>query len=285
MIRRELEVEFPVEAGPLLAHLEAHAIPGCELPDREGGRHTRLVATAGGPRVVTVGITAGVTLETGAAAGSELDEVTAAVRAWLGLEADLDAANAVLREDPRLAPLVAARPGLRVVGYPEGFEGAVMTILGQQVSLAAARTFGGRLAAAFGEPRPGGLKVFPSPARIAAVPVEELRAAVGITAARARTISLIGAEFAGGLRLDPGVDPAAARSRLAAIPGVGPWTVEYLAVRALRDPDAFPSGDLVLRRELGVETAAEAEAIAEAWRPWRAHGLFHVWTAAVFAGS
>jgi len=112
--------------------------------------------------------------------------------------------------------------------------------------------------------------------------VDELRSAVGVTNARARTIHLVAEAFVEGLRLNSAVDPAEARAKLLEIAGVGPWTVEYLAVRALRDTDAFPGGDLVLRKALGGVSTREAESMSEAWRPWRAYALFHLWTASAF---
>ncbi|HTU14501.1 MAG TPA: AlkA N-terminal domain-containing protein [Solirubrobacterales bacterium] len=283
MITGRIELEDPVESGPMLRHLEAHAIPGSEVHEAGEARHSRVFATPDGPVAVTVTITDGrIMVEAEGEGEPEQEFVLAAVRQWLDLDADLASVRAALGGDPLIGPMIAARPGLRVVGYPDGFEGAVMTLLGQQVSLAAARTFGGRLVAAFGRPGPGGLSLFPEPERLAGVATEELRAAIGVTGARARTIRLVAGAFEDGLGLDPAVDRSEARRRLLAIPGVGPWTVEYLGVRALRDPDAFPGGDLVLRRVLGGITTREAESMSETWRPWRAYALFHLWTSGAF---
>lgn len=171
------------------------------------------------------------------------------------------------------------------------WETAVLTVLGQQVSLAAARTFGARLVQAFGTAGPGGYFLFPPPERLARAGTEELRAAVRITGARSRTIKALAEAVAGGLSLSavpasggPGLD-AGTRRALLALPGIGPWTVDYLAVRAAGDRNGFVPGDLVLRRALGVETAREATALAESWQPWRAYALFHLWTAAAYDSS
>lgn len=199
------------------------------------------------------------------------------VRAWFDLDSDVAAIGFELSRDPLLAPMVAARPGLRATRYPEPFEAAIMSVLGQQVSVAAARTFGGRAVAAFGSTGERGLGLFPSPEALVAVPLDELRAAIGVTVARARTVHAVAAAVAGGLTLDRAGDLAEQRRLLLAIPGIGPWTADYLALRLLGDPDAFPAGDLVLRRALGRVTTAEAEAASQRWRPHRAHAAFHLW--------
>jgi len=204
----------------------------------------------------------------------------AAVRRWLDLDQDPAAVQEALGGHPRLAPLLAARPGLRIVGHPDPFEAAVTTVLGQRVSLAAARVFGARFVELFAPS--GGLVAFPSPAVVAAADPVELRAAVGVTGPRARCVVELAALCADGLDL-LGDDPALVRERLLAVPGVGPWTVEYLAVRVLGDRDAYPSGDLVLQRALGVRTAQEADALSQHWRPWRAYALFHLWTAETYS--
>ncbi len=208
-----------------------------------------------------------------------LDDV---VRRWFGLDDDLDAVVAHLRRDPLLAPLVARRPHLRVLGHPDGFEAAVQTVLGQQVSLAAARTLTGRVAQAYASVRVGGLALFPDPPTLAAVDPAELRDVTRATNARARTVVALAQACADGLVLAPGVDRGDARRRLLAVPGIGPWTADYLALRALGDRDAFPAGDLVLRRALGVEHERDVAAAAPLWSPWRAYAAQHLWTARLF---
>ncbi|QHC65774.1 3-methyladenine DNA glycosylase 2 [Rathayibacter sp. VKM Ac-2759] len=199
------------------------------------------------------------------------------MRDWFDLDSDLAAIGRVLSRDPVLAPVIAARPGLRATQYPEAFEAAVMAVLGQQVSVAAARTFGARAAAAFGSAGVDGLGTFPGPEALLAPDPEVLRSAIGITNARARTVRAVATAFAGGLVLERGGDLAEQRRLLLAIPGIGPWTADYLRLRLLGDPDAFPAGDLVLRRALGGVTTAGAETASQAWRPHRAHAAFWLW--------
>ncbi|PPB48423.1 3-methyladenine DNA glycosylase 2 [Arthrobacter pityocampae] len=273
-------------AGPMAAILANHAIPGCEVTDRTGRVHTRLLPTPGGPRRVTVTIRPDdVELTADTDDDAEFAHLTRITRRWLDLDTDTIAVERAFDGDPLLGPLVRLRPGLRAVGYPEPFEAAVMTVLGQQVSVAAGGTFGGRLAAAYGEASSSGLIVFPTPQAIADAPHEELRAAAGVTRTRAATVQNVARAVAGGLKLDPDADHAPLRRELLAIPGIGPWSADYLAVRVLGDPDAFTPGDLVARRAMGNPSIRDAERRAEAWRPYRAYALFHLWTAATYRGD
>jgi AraC family transcriptional regulator of adaptative response / DNA-3-methyladenine glycosylase II len=192
----------------------------------------------------------------------------------LDLDADPAAVAAVLAGDPALAPLIEARPGLRVPGAWDGFELAVRAILGQQVSVRGATTLTGRLAERYGkslaEPEAGLLSVFPRPEALADAQVE----AIGMPAARAETIRRLARAVASDrLSLSPTAPFAETRACLLEIPGIGPWTAEYVAMRALRDPDAFPASDLWLRR------AGATERRAESWRPWRAYAAVHLWAA------
>jgi AraC family transcriptional regulator of adaptative response / DNA-3-methyladenine glycosylase II len=194
--------------------------------------------------------------------------------------ADPAAVDTVLGADPVLAPLVAGRPGMRVPGALDGFELAVRAILGQQVSVAAATTAAGRLARRFGRPLPeprGSLShAFPEPAVLAAAPV----GAFALPRGRGRALQALARAVAdGALELDAGADRDQALRGLLALPGVGPWTAGYIAMRALRDPDALPAGDLGLRRALAGTVPRELETRTERWRPWRAYGVLHLWTA------
>ncbi|WP_434995634.1 DNA-3-methyladenine glycosylase family protein [Arthrobacter sp. Ld5] len=273
-------------AGPMAAILANHAIPGCELTDPSGRSHTRLLPTPAGPRRVTVTIrTDDVELTADTDDGAEFAHLVRVTRAWLDLDADVAAVERAFDGDPLLGPLVRQRPGLRAVGYPDAFEAAIMTVLGQQVSVAAGGTFGGRLAAAYGGRSASGLTLFPTPQRLADAPPEELRAAVGVTRTRAATVQHVARAVAEGLTLDPDADQAPLRRQLLAIPGIGPWSADYLAVRVLRDPDAFTPGDLVARRAMGNPSIRDAGTLAEAWRPYRAYALFHLWTAATYRGA
>ena len=127
------------------------------------------------------------------------------------------------------------------------------------------------------------MRTFPSAAVLAAAGPEAIQDASGSTVARAQAVHALAEAVAGGLRLDPGADRDDTRAALLRLRGVGPWTAEYVALRCLGDPDALPSGDLVLRRALGVRTAGEATARAEPWRPWRGYALLHLWTREVFS--
>ena len=287
-----LRVTAPVTWAPALRALAAHSVPGLAETDLATGRHTHTLATPRGPAGVTVtlvddapDVPCSVTLPE----GGDLGAVLARVRRWLDLDHDPGPVDAHLAADPILAPLVVARPGLRVVGSTDGWETAVTTVLGQQVSVAAARTFAGRLVAAVAGPDPGtdgagGLVSFPSPAAVAAVDPAVLGPAVGLTSARARTVHALATAVADGLALGPDADPPDVRARLLALPGIGPWTVEYLALRALGDRDACPSSDLVLRRALGGRTPRAVEDASQRWRPWRAYAVTQLWTQAAYAG-
>lgn len=180
-----------------------------------------------------------------------------------------------------LGELAAPNPGLRVPGTFDGFELAVRAIVGQQVSVRGARTVLGRIAAAFGEPLPDAhgevYRLFPSAARLAGVSPGAV-AGLGVTMARARTIvALAAAVAAGDIALQPESDVEATLAKLRQIRGIGAWTAHYIAMRALRWPDAFLESDLVVRKALGVEQPARALAQAEAWRPWRAYAVIHLW--------
>ena len=181
----------------------------------------------------------------------------------VGLDDDPEQGASALADDPVLGPLVRARPHLRVPGSTDPFETAVLVVLGQHVSLAAGRVFAARLVAAHGTrvEVPGGcsgddagtrarvMRTFPDPVTLAALDADDVRRTVATTGARARAVvSLARAVTAGELTL---TDSGTTRDRLLALPGVGPWTADLVALRALRDPDVFLPGDLVLRRALG----------------------------------
>ena len=251
----------------------------------------------------------------------DLRDVAVAVRRCrdlLDLDADPAQVDAVLAGDPALAPLVAARPGLRVPGAVDGFEIAVRAVLGQQISVAAARTMTARLVQRFSAVEMAAEAALvpetavPAAAAIAtltATPAEALAShfvdkkadltpfprpetladgdyeGLGLTRRTVATLrALAGAVASGDLVLDRGVDRAEARAKLLAVPGIGPWTADYVALRVFGDPDAFPVGDLIVRRQAerlglpGVEKALLAH--AERWRPWRAYAALHLWASA-----
>ncbi|WP_380160171.1 AlkA N-terminal domain-containing protein [Kineococcus sp. R86509] len=284
--QRLLEVPGGLAADPLRRFLRAHVVPGAER--HLDGVHERVVPTRRGPVEIRIdlGTSPRCTTVVLDAPGDVVDEVTPLVRRWLDLDADHVSVEAWLGADPLLAPLVAARPGLRFPRAVVGAETAVLTVLGQQVSLAAACTFAGRLVAAYGTPVDT-LVAFPGPQALAAAGAEGIQAVTGITGARARTLHALATAIADGLDLEAAaLDPvraAAAHAELLALPGIGPWTADYVALRVFGDSDAFLSGDLVLRRALGGMSAKAAVARAEPWRPWRGYALLHLWTAEVFA--
>jgi AraC family transcriptional regulator, regulatory protein of adaptative response / DNA-3-methyladenine glycosylase II len=180
-----------------------------------------------------------------------------------------------------LGPLAARHPGLRLPGAIDGFETAVRAILGQQVTVHAATRIAGRFVAAFGEPiatpHASLHRLFPRAAAIAALAPEEI-AAQGVVGARARAIvELARAVAAGRLRLDPAADVGPTIAALDALPGVGPWTAQYIAMRALAWPDAFPHPDVAVLKAMRQSKPAQALASAESWRPWRAYAVLHLW--------
>jgi DNA-3-methyladenine glycosylase II/AraC family transcriptional regulator of adaptative response / DNA-3-methyladenine glycosylase II len=268
----------PYAVRPLLDALAAHAVPGLEHTDVDAGTHTRAVTARGGPALVRLSFDGPdhVRARLQLTDPDDVPAITSTMRRWLDLDADPAQVDAALGTDELLAPLVSRRPGLRVLGSVDAFETAVLTVLGQQVSLAACRTFAGRLLAAYGAPGLDGFRAFPSPKALAAVSPTELQSTVGLTHTRTRTVLALAAAVADGLHLAG--EPAAVRKALLTLPGIGPWTADYLCVRALGDRDAYPAGDLVLRRALGGVTAREAAALGERWRPFRAYAVFHLWT-------
>ncbi len=335
----------PLALAPLRRTLTAHAVAGVEAV--VGTAHWRVVDAPGGPAVVRLSLTGGddapdapdtpgtpdaaahhardlphhLTVTVRPADLADLMLVVARVRRWLDLDADPVQVGEHLRDAPLVGDLVARRQGLRVPGVPDGAELAVCAVLGQQVSLAVARTFQGRIARAFGTPVTGGgpadvaaeraaqgaasehaqaldgerpptdLVTFPRASVLAEAGPQAIRDAANLTQARARAVHAVATALADGLTLEPGVDVAATRSALLALPGIGPWTTDYLTLRALRDPDAFMPSDLVLRKalaartgvELGKVTSAVAEGLSAPWRPWRSYALQHLWTAEVYA--
>lgn len=210
----------------------------------------------------------GLELRTDLPPSRDLLRIVERARDFLDLEADTSQIGAALAEDAVLAPLVRLHPGARLPGAWDGFELGIRAVLGQQISVAGAHTICGRLVAQVGRL---------TPERVANADLGRL----GIPQARANTLRrLAETVLRGDLVLEPWADPAATRDQLRAVPGIGPWTAEYIAMRALRDPDAFPASDLGVRKALGNGVpCTEREAIrrAEAWRPWRAYAVMLLW--------
>lgn len=262
-----LPTRAPFDGAALVAHLAARAVPGVE--EVAGGRYRRSVRTPGGAAVVELDPAAEhVRLSVW---GADSGAVVARCRALFDLDADPAAIRGVLGADPLVGPLVAAAPGLRVPGAVDGAELAVRAVLGQQVSLRAAATLAGRLVTALGEPlaapRGGVTHLFPEPAAIAALDPS----ALAMPAARARTLLSLAAALADGLAL----------AEVSTLPGIGPWTAGYIALRALGDRDVFLAGDLGVRKaleRLGADSRPRAAAaLAERWRPYRAYAMHHLW--------
>jgi AraC family transcriptional regulator of adaptative response / DNA-3-methyladenine glycosylase II len=279
-----LAVRPPYDPHALLTFLAARAIPGVEEVEVAAGRYARTVPEEQGAGAGTIELLARddhVLLRAGVPGLRGVARLVARCRRLFDLDADSCAVNDVLAADPLLAPLVSARPGLRVPGAYDGFELAIRAVLGQQVSVAAASTLAGRLVARCGVPlagaTPGGLThLFPTAAQVAEADLSGL----GLTGQRLRTLrALATAVAAGDIDLDGGADPAETAERLLAVPGIGPWTVGYVAMRALGDPDAFPVADLGLRHAFeALDPGGRLPERTEKWRPWRAYAAMHLWT-------
>jgi AraC family transcriptional regulator of adaptative response / DNA-3-methyladenine glycosylase II len=206
------------------------------------------------------------------------------IRNLFDVNARPDVICAQLSKEKTLQSEVSRNPGLRVPGAFDGFELAWRAILGQQVAVKSATTLAGRVAEAFGEPietpLPALSRLSPTPERIANTSVDRI-ARLGILSARARSIiALANGVISGQLRLEAGADSEATIETLCALPGIGPWTAHYLAMRALRWPDAFPHGDVAVLSSLGGVTARQAEEMSQRWRPWRSYAVLHLWARA-----
>jgi AraC family transcriptional regulator, regulatory protein of adaptative response / DNA-3-methyladenine glycosylase II len=271
----------PLHVDGLLAHLGPRAVPGMEEVD--GASYRRVLRLPGGNGVAAVQLAA-----SGARGTLWLEQpadraaARRALRDLLALDAPAGEADVVLARDPALAPLLAVAPGVRVPGTPDGAELAIRAVLGQQISVAAARTAAAGLAAGLGRPLPapaGTLThAFPSPAALADAPDELLR----MPRSRQRTVRILATELAAGdLDVRRGADPARLRAALLALPGIGPWTAEYVVMRAAGDPDAFPASDLgLLRSASGLGLPSDPRGLAahaERWRPFRSFGAQRLW--------
>ncbi len=213
------------------------------------------------------------------------------VRRMFDLDAEPARIASVLSAEPALRPLLGQRPGLRLVSGWDGFEIAVRAVIGQQISVAAARTITGRLLARHGQPLPGDApggfsRLFPDAAALAAADLSGL----GLTGRRIATVQAMATALAGD-RLALSADAGLERfiTDWTTLPGIGDWTANYIALRALAHPDAFPAGDLVLRQQLGgVDTVLSGTAArqqAETWRPWRGYAVIHLWRQAAASAS
>jgi AraC family transcriptional regulator, regulatory protein of adaptative response / DNA-3-methyladenine glycosylase II len=277
-----LPVRTPFAHEGVFGHLAASAVPGCE--EIRGGAYRRTLRLPSGNGLVSLTpapdhVRCVLVLDD----FRDLATATARCRRLLDLDADPEAVVEALSGDPELAPVVAKAPGQRIPRTVDENELAIRTVLGQQVSLKAARTHASRLVAAYGQPvhdASGGLThTFPSVEELAEIDPVHL----ALPKARQRTLSaLIGGLADGSIALDAGSEWESARSQLLALPGIGPWTAEIIAMRGLGDPDAFPASDLGLRlaaKQLGLPMhERQLSEYSARWRPWRSYAVQHLWT-------
>ena len=270
----------PYDWPGMIAVLTAHAIPGIEAVTADSYR--RLITLGGHHGTVEVSPLSPTSLQARIdfPAMRFLPRIVARLRRIFDLAADPVPIDAVLAADPALAPLVAARPGLRVPGAWDGFELAVRVILGQQVSVVAGKKLAAKLVTQFGTPVetgiPGLTGLFPSPERLVAE-AETISLHLNMPRARAAAIVNLARAVADAPDLlERGEGLEVSIRRLCAVGGIGPWTAGCIALFALREPDAFPPKDVGLQRALGLSDR-DLMARAEAWRPWRAYAALHLW--------
>lgn len=276
----------PFDWEGILAFLAPRATPGVEIVEGETYRRTISLNGSNGFFEVSLdepsySLAVGVEFPDPGA----LFFIIERIRAMFDLNADWPAIARSLRSDAILLDRINAGPGLRVVGCWNGFELAIRAILGQQITVKGATALAGRLVKAFGQPLAAGSElthVFPSPEILSRADV----ASIGVPKARAETIrGLARAVCDGRIRFERIADAKVFLARLSEISGIGNWTAQYVAMRALGEPDAFPSGDIGLLRALGLENARELELRAEAWRPWRAYATMYLWSAGHARGT
>jgi AraC family transcriptional regulator of adaptative response / DNA-3-methyladenine glycosylase II len=281
-----LPYRAPYDWDAIAGFLAARAIPGVETAGPR--RYARTLSVDGAAGVVAVKPGDGDFLlaEIHFPKLKALPAVIARIRRVFDLTADPGLIGAHLSQDPALAPLVASRPGLRAPGAWDGFEMAVRAILGQQITVGAARALAGKLVATYGEPiaEPAAVRLglgwtFPGPSRLAGQDI----AALGMPRARGAALAGLARTVASDPTIfTPRADLESAVAALSSLPGVGEWTAQYIALRELREPDAFPHADIGLLRAMtgpdGVRPTPEALlARSQAWRPWRAYAAQHLW--------
>jgi len=272
----------PLDFPRMLAFLRKRSLPGIELIGEDS--YQRVLGPPERPTLLRV--TADpkrpeLRLQLGAVDPRLIPDIVRRVRRVFDLDADLQQVHAALGEEPLLARGIAERPGLRVPGGWDGFEVGVRAVLGQQVTVAAATTFARRLVDAYGAHLPGMSsdfdRQFPAPEVLAEAPLES----IGLPRSRAATVRALATACASGqLDFGPGQALEEFVARCVALPGIGPWTAQYIALRGLGQPDAFPAGDLVLQQVLGGDARLSeraTEARSQPWRPWRAYAVLHLW--------
>ena len=290
LFRSNLRYRSPYDWHSIIVFLQARAIPEVEVI--EDGRYLRTVEVDGFVGTIEVSHrperqSIGVKIRLSNV--KLLPAIIARVRRQFDISADIETIDAHLSNDPLLAPLVAQRPGLRAPGCWDGFELAVRAVLGQQISVSAARRLAGQLVARYGrsvpdahKSHPGLSRVFPTAQRLAKLKSVEL----GMPASRLASLKALAEAF----QADPNLFRPMANieetiERLKTIRGVGEWTAQYIALRAVREMDAFPATDIGLLRGAGIlnQTVAKGSRVllhrAETWRPWRAYAAQHLWAA------
>ena len=280
----QLSYRPPYDWDGVRAFLSARALTGIEWVTTDAYARTVTLGDARGwIRVTHAPRKRALMLEFTHTLTPALPALLGRVRSLFDLDARPDMIAKHLARDARLTRAVKGNPGLRVPGAFNGFELGLRAILGQQVTVKAATTIACRFVEAFGDPIvtpfPALHRLSPSPARVARADLDDV-ARLGIVSARARSIiAMAKAEESGGLGLDGGSphNPDDSIRQLTQLPGIGPWTAQYIAMRALRWPDAFPKEDIAVRNNLGGVSAREAELLSQAWRPWRSYAVMHVW--------
>lgn len=280
-LQLRLPYRSPLRVDNLFGHLVATAVP--EVEEWRDGAYRRTMRLPHGAAIVALRPADGhVAARVWLSELGDLPVVISRCRWLLDLDADPEAIDTYLSRDDRLAPMIAAAPGRRVPRTVDGAELALRLVIGQQISTRAARTHAARLVTAYGEPvsdPAGGLTAtFPPPDVIAAADDETL----AMPQSRRRTLRTLAAALAtGDVDVSTSADWQRARANLLAVPGIGPWTVEGVAMRALGDPDAFPGSDLGVRQAmatLGLPDRGRGQVEASApWRPWRAYAVQHMW--------
>jgi AraC family transcriptional regulator of adaptative response / DNA-3-methyladenine glycosylase II len=275
----ELSTAAPFAADHLASFLAARAVPGVEAWDGETYHRTLRLPHGHGVARLRISERQPVRARLELEDERDRDAAAARLRRLLDLDAVSAVIDTVLSADPTLAPLIGITPGLRLAGSVEPFETAIKAVVGQQISVAGARTVTGRIVAGVGETiRIAGGPVshlFPSPAALAAIDP----ALLPMPASRRRTIIELARRVAEGrIDLRPDTDRDTTAAALLDVPGIGPWTVGYVRMRGLGDPDVFLPTDLGVK--IGLQRLGIDPGHAERWRPWRSYALHHVWIAA-----
>ena len=280
----ELPYRPPYDWAGLTDFLRARVLKGAEWVSTDAYLRTvRLGSRRGWLKVCHVPEKSALRVELSAPLKPAEASITHRLEHLFDLGARPDAIRTVLGHDSILRERVMRFPGLRLPGAFDGFEMAVRAILGQQITVKAATTLAGRFVDAFGDkiatPFPELNHLFPSPKKVAALTVSDI-AQLGIISARARSIGALAQACAESkLLLEPGTDPHQTMEQLVQIPGIGPWTAHYIAMRGLCWPDAFPKEDIAVRNQLGGVTPKRAEELSQRWRPWRSYAVLYLWRA------